>query len=394
MGLFSFTSKKNDKTNLLIEALKDYKNADYEECFRKVSKAAEEGDARACFCKALLIYNDEISPDSSPDFETLKSLAKRSVEGGYSMAYGFYAYILHSLGETEALCKFLSENRDVKDGVFLSYKASYLFGMYTEKQIASDGIVISTLRNAISCLKDLQKRFESGRAAETEEYFLYNPYVRFSFDYVYGHANFVLLTAYYCDDNRENRRDFMNAFEEIMRYMPVENEKFRASKQYLKAILNNVLGMSDFKEANRVMGIVNESYSALSEEEQEVYDDDYSEIYDRYTEFYEIQSQNYKNRDVSYSDGYVNESEVSFSNLANAIGRGISKWANGTIENSNTTVYTVNGVKYTRGDYGYLYDEQGYKSGYKVDDYSRLYDEDGNELGYFNYQGVFIDGYN
>lgn len=394
MGLFSFALRKNDKINLLSEALKDYKNADYENCFRKVCQKAEEGDARACFCKALLIYNDNVTPDSSPDFEVLKSLVNRSVKGGYSLAYGFYAYILHALGETEELCKFLSDGRNVKDGIFLSYKASYLFGMYTENQIASDSMVISTLRDAISCLKNLQKQIESGRTEEAEEYFLYNPYARFSFDYVYGHTNFVLLTAYYCDDNRENRRDFINAFEEIMRYMPVENEKFRASKQYLNAILNNLLGMSDLKEANRVMGIVNESYSALSEEEQEAYDEDYREIYERYSEFYEIESQKLKNREVSYSDGYVNKNDVSFSNLATSVGHGISNWVNGTVGNPNTTVYTVNGIKYTRGDYGYLYDEQGYKSGYKVDDYSRLYDEDGNELGYFNYQGVFIDGYN
>lgn len=394
MGLFSFISKKNDKKNLLGEALKDYKNSDYDECYEKVCSASEDGNARACFCKALLIYNDNVYPDSTPDFEVLKDLVGRAVKGGYSLAYGFYAYILHTLGETEELCEFLSDGRDVKDGVFLSYKASYLFGLYNDVQSASDAVVISTVKRAISYLQELKKQIESGLREEAEEYSLYNPYVRFSYDYVYGHANFILLTAYYCDDNGENRREFMNAFEKIMRYMPVESEKFRASKQYLNAILKNRLRMSDFNEANRAMNIVNECFSSLTEEEREAYDDDYSEIYDRYSEFYEIESQKRQSREVTYSDGNANKNDVSFSNVAQAIGRGISEWANNQGGDSQTTVYTINGVKYTRGDYGYLYDENGYRSGYKVDDYSRLYDEDGNELGYFNYQGVFIGGYN
>ena len=91
MGLFS---KKPNADKLLAEALADYRNENYSACYEKVCSACNLNSARAYFCKALLIYNDNVS-DSPVDVDELKSLTKKAVDGGYPLAYGFYAYILH-----------------------------------------------------------------------------------------------------------------------------------------------------------------------------------------------------------------------------------------------------------------------------------------------------------
>lgn len=58
---------------------------------------------------------------------------------------------------------------------------------------------------------------------------------------------------------------------------------------------------------------------------------------------------------------------------------------------SSYQTYTIGNKTYTKGDYGYLYDELGIRSEYRIDDVDHLYDGNGNDLGYFNYQGIFID---
>ncbi len=387
MGLF-FNKKNPNK--LLDEALLDYKASRFDECYKKVCDAADMGSARAYFCKALLIYNDNIAPDSEPEFEVLEDLTRRSVEGGYAFAYGFYAYVLYMADKMEELFSFLETKSKIKDGVYLSYKASYWFGLYTDDEKADRKTIIETLKEAVAQLFEFNKKLSEGKT-EYEECALYNPYGKYSLKYTYAKANFVLSTVYYCEDNWSDRRAFMNAFEETMKYMPSPDERFRAARQYMRAILRNVLGMSDFSEANRAMGILNECYNALDDDGREAYDESYEELYNLYDEFYDTEKANRQNRDVTYSDGYAGKNDISFGNVASAVVQGAVNWANSSSESSTKTVYTVNGKSYTRGEQGYLYDEQGYKSDYRVDDYARLHDGNDRELGYFNNDGLFID---
>jgi hypothetical protein len=387
MGLFS---KKPNTDKILNEALCDYKASRFEECYKKVCEACDAGSARAHFCKALLIYNDSIAPNSVPDFDVLRALTKTAVDGGYALAYGFYAYVLHAIGDTDALCEFLSKKCKVRDGLYLSFRASYLFGLYTDKEMGDKKSVLSAIREAISSIKDLNSSIENKKSLENEERSLYNPYTKFSIRYCYAHANFVLLTVHYCEDDWSTRREFMDAFEEIINYMPLVKEKYNAASQYLRAILNNYLGMQDFQEANRAMSILNACYNDLSDEEKEAVDADYDELYASYDEFYDLSSEEIRNREVTYSDGYASKNDISLGNIASAITEGASRWAN-SAPSSTKSVYTIDGKRYTRGEDGYLYGEDNMNSGYRVDDYSRLYNQNDTELGYFNNDGLFID---
>ncbi|MGN1061581.1 MAG: hypothetical protein ACI4RO_00495, partial [Candidatus Scatosoma sp.] len=167
-------------------------------------------------------------------------------------------------------------------------------------------------------------------------------------------------------------------------------EKFRAITQYMRAVLNNRLGMNDFSEANRAMRLLNDCYNALDDSEREVYEEDYTRLYRQYDEFYEAESENRRNREITYSDGYADKNDVSLANFAEAIARGAARWASSS-SCATETVYTINGIRYTRGEFGYLYDESGMKSDYRIDDYSRLYNANETELGYFNKDGLFIE---
>lgn len=386
MGLFS---KKPNANKLLDEALCDYKESRFDSCYRKVCEATELGSARGYFCKALLAFNDNIHPDSVPDFEVLEELTRRAVEGGYALAYGFYAFILHIAQQTDKLCEFLEKKSKVKDGVYLSYKASYFFGLYTDDEKADEKTTLEAMKESVALLSEQKSKLASGKNTEYEECEYYNPYGKFSLTYTYAHANFLLMTGYYCANNWNTRPEFMKAFTTILEEMPLLSEKFRAIVQYMKAVLRNQLGMKDLSEANRVIRLLNECYNSLDEDEREAYDEEYEEIYDEYDNFYNSEIENVKARDITYSDGYADKNDISFANISSAISQGVNRWAN-TPSSTSKTVYTINGKNYTCGELGYLYDEDGFKSNYRVDDVSKLYNENNTELGYFNEKGLFI----
>ncbi|MBE6534105.1 MAG: hypothetical protein E7678_03955 [Ruminococcaceae bacterium] len=387
MGLFS---KKPNTNKILDEALCDYKAERFESCYNKVCEAAELGSPRAYFCKALLMYNDNVFPNSSPDVDTLESLTRTAMDGGYTLAYGFYAFILNISAQNERLCEFLAKKSSVKDGVYLLYKASYMFGIYTDEEQASPREILATMQNSLQEITNSKVQFELKKSTEVEEWELYNPYTKFSLDYTYARINYLLMTAYYYTDNWDNRAAFMKAFEETFKYMPVLREKFSATLTYLRAILDNDLGMSDLSEANRAVRLLNDCFPDLDDEEDADLKEKYAELYEKYDEFYDVERENIDNREVSYSDGYADKNDLTLKNFASAIHDGMMNFANSASSEETTTVYTINNVRYTRGDQGYLYDESGIRSEYRVDDYSRLYDGNGRELGYFNTQNLFI----
>ena len=384
MGLFS---KKPNADKILDQALADYRNGNYVDCYAKVLEAAGLGSARAYFCKALLIYNDNVSSEQI-DTEVLMSLTKKAVDGGYDLAYGFYAFLLQASGDIDGLCKFCAEKNKVKDGVYLSFKASYYFGLYTDEEQADKKTIMTVAKAAIEALKVLDDQVKSEKNIQALEFAYYNPYNKFKLNYTYGHAYYVLMTILYCENDWNTRREFIDSFEKVIAYMPITDEKFRASSLYLKAILDNYLGMSDFKEANRAAGILTNCFDAFSEEEMAKHREEYNELFDAYEEFYDAEVEKRNNRDVVFSDGYADKNDLSLKNIASAIASGVQKWSSSS--SNSTTVYTIGGTEYTRGEMGYLYDESGFRSEYRVDDYARLYDENENELGYFNTNGNFI----
>lgn len=386
MGLFS---KKPNVKALLDSALIDYKNGSYSECFEKVCEAAEQKDPRACFCKALLAYNDNVNPSSAPDADEMLALTKIAVDGGYSYAYGFYAYLLHSTDNIDELCTFLNQKSKIKDGVYLSFKASYYFGLYTDDEQADTETTKTTIKEAIQLLSSLDEELKKGKDNQCVEYCLYNPYNKFALNYTYAHAQYTYMTILYCENNWNNRREFMNSFNEIVKYMPIPKEKFNAISLYLTAIFDNYLGMKDLNEAKKTMSLLNDFYSSLDEDYQQSLYSNIEEILEKYEEFYDTEIVELQNRNITYSDGYADNNALSLKNVLSAVASGVSKWANSTTH-ATSSAYVIDGRSYTRGEMGYLYDNEGFKTDWRVDDYARLYDSNGNELGYFNTNGNFI----
>ncbi len=387
MGLFRKSSNEN---KIFWDALNDYKNQNYNECYTKINELANNDNARANYLKALLLYNQNINKTEEIDYNLLEELVYNAVSKGYNKAYGYYAFILYVQNKIQELIEFLSESEKIKDGIYLSYKASYLFGLYTDHELADINTTIKLLKESISILENEYQESNNDKNTESQEQELYNPFIYYSHAYVLKHTKFLLMTSYYINDDWNNRQEFVKLFNDV-KQIESRTEKFRATILYIKAIIQNVLGMSDLNEANKAIDFLNECYNSLTDEEKEAYSEDYDDIYDKYSEYYEIEKENLDERDIVYSDGYVDQNDISFSNIGNAIKNGIMNYANSSQNNINKIIYTINGKNYTRDDYGYLYDELNIKSGYRIDNYNRLYDEYDNELGYFNNDGIFIE---
>ena len=389
MGLFT---KKDKYKKLLDEALADYRSERYEECYNKVCEAADNGSPRGLFCKALLMFNDNVAPDSEVDEDALLSILKSASDNGYELAHGVYAAALKLCGRNDELCSYLSEKRKSGDGAYLMHRATMAFGIYDGRE-SDDRLTKKLSAEAVALLKDALESYNSGKNNELSEYVLYNPYSSVSLTTLYARAQFLFMTVLYCENDWNNRSQFRNSFEEMLKYMPVSNERYRACSLYATATIDNHLGMSDFEESNRAMRICNECYNAMSDGDRELYESDYDSLYEKYSEHYDAELDRINNREVVCSDGYADKNDLTARNIANAITTGLSNYAQSSSSGgSSSSVYTIGGKEYTRGEFGYLYDSEGFKSDYKVDDYNRLYDGNERELGYFNNNGNFISG--
>lgn len=386
MGLFS---KKDNFAKLLDEAFSDYQSGRYADCYKKVCEAADAGNGRGLFCKALLLYNDNVNPDSEVLEEPLLELLSKSVEAGYTLAYGAYPTVLDLCGKKAELCQFLSKKCKVNDGAYFMHKAALSFSMYDDREFEEKPLKLYCPK-AVELLRLDLDNLMAKKSIPLMEYDEYSPYSVLSIPSLYARAQHLLMTLYYCDGNWNARSAFMDSFNEAMKYMTDANERYRTAKLYVQAVIENQLGMRDFQEGNRAMGICNDAYKALRDEEKEVFSEGYDELYQAYETFYDEERERLGNREVYHSDGYADKNDISFGKVIAAIGQGLSSYANSSSNSSSTTVYTIGGKEYTRGEFGYLYDSEGFKSGYKVDDYSRLYDEGDRELGYFNTNGNFI----
>ncbi len=389
MGLFG--KKKPNYDKLLDSALVDYENGEYAECYRKVCEAADGGSGRGLFCKAFLQCNDRVCPSEEMDLDSLQALMKASAEQEYPLGCGFYATVLEEREENEALCAFLKKPTKIKDGIYQLRKSFYYFGHYSEdgESQADENTTLASMREALRLLDIALKESQNKKSVAFYEYRAYNPFPALSFERIYAKACFLLMTGLYCYGERADRRTFMDTYQLGLTYMPVNSELLRMIRLYAWAVFKNSLGMRDINEAHKTMRTFVDVYNRLDEETQELYREDYDELMDDYENFCDEENERLANREICYSDGNADMNFLTAKNVASAL----SDWAQRTpssSESSTTTYYPIGNTRYTRSDDGYLYDEQGFRSDYRVDDVGRLYDENGTELGYYNYKGLFI----
>ena len=385
MGLFGKNYNK-----VLDEALSDFEKGDFQTCYQKVCQSADAGVGRAYFCKALLCFNDSINPGSEVDLNVLESLLKKAVDADYPLAYGFYATVLEERGKTEELCDFCKQKSKVKDGWYLWKKSAYYFGLFTDNESqASDALTRETMLQAVENLRVAVEEAKNKKGAYYE-YKLYSPFGGFSPERLYAKANFHLLTGYYCFGDSSDRKAFMQTFETALSYMPITSELLRMIRLYSLAIFKNYLGMRDFNEGQRAIRMFADVYNRLDEDTKKLYEEDYDDLFEKYEAFYDEEKERLDAREVAYFDGNESQNFFTAENLKSAFSSFAQNLGNSSQETATTTYYPIDNKKYVKGDDGYLYDSDGFKSGYRIDDVGRLYDRNDRELGYYNYKGLFI----
>ena len=135
-----------------------------------------------------------------------------------------------------------------------------------------------------------------------------------------------------------------------------------------------------------------EAYQKLDDGTKELNNEDYCQLWENYNEYYESEMQ----RLASLNLETTSDLEALFpgqtvSNFVSDLAAGVQRWANTPSSSAAENYYEIDGVKYKKGDnLGYLYDENGMRSSYRVDDVNRLYGESDRELGYFSTDGIFM----
>lgn len=384
MGLFR--KKINPQDKLLQEALEDYQNQAYQECYRKVCLVAENQNARGIFCKALLSFQTKVMPESERNIQEYQHLLQQACDLGYPYAYGMYAMLLEELEEWDALCHFCTMHPQIKDGLFQLYRAKCYLDIYVEGYMDQNE-AYDSMKKSVAYLKEVLEESQTNKGEILKEYETYNPfYSQMTWESLYGHAHLVCVFGYYIWGTDLDRKPFMQSYQLAMQYLTDDESKLTATRFYAMAIFDNIMQMSDLRLANQTISVYDKIYCALSINSKEKYKDEYDALWKAYETYYEEEKERLEEREVYYSDGYADQNDLSFMHVANAL----SHLASNQSHTSETTYYTIGNKTYIRGDDGYLYDEQGIRSEYKVDDYARLYDGSNRELGYYNTHGCFI----
>lgn len=385
MGLFR--KKINPQHKLLQEALEDYQNQAYEECYRKVCSVADTENARGIFCKALLLFQPKIVKESEPNIQEYQQLLQKACDLGNTYAYGMYAMLLEELEEWDNLCHFCVAHPQIRDGLFQLYRAKCYLDIYVEGYMNQD-MAYDSMKKSVMYLKETLKLRQTNSDEILKEYEMYNPfYSRMTWESLYGHAHLICVFGYYIWGNDSERKAFMESYQLAMQYLNDDESKLTATRFYAMAIFDNIMQMSDLRLANQTISAYNQLYASLPLNSKEKHQDAYNALWDKYETYYAEEKKRLEEREVYYSDGYANQNDLSFMHITSAL----SHLASHPSQIGTTTYYTIGNKRYTRGDLGYLYDEQGLRSEYKVDDYARLYDGNNRELGYYNVHGCFIE---
>lgn len=388
MGLFG---NKVNVNKLLQQALADYKSGNFSDCYDKVSQAAATGNGRAEFCLALLGINHNVVDYDDQDNEAYFQTIKKAVEHKYQLAAGVYAKNLEDMRMYDELVDFCRGNRKSDDSSVLYFVTKEALGCYCDDEMQPDEKTATAA--AQKCLKSALYEISRLEKNDTEyvEFQTYNPfgasadmYNRLGRAYM---ANFFLCYMFLDKYPTSELRSYYN---DAMKYLWSPYDRFRLARQFTVVIFANEKQLGDVSLANGVMEQLKDAFENMPENEQEAFRESYDQTWDKYDEFLDEANERLANRGAIIYDNSV--ADKNFLNVTNVLGA-IESWAKSVNGSSSTqTVYTIGGRRYTRGEFGYLFDEQGFRSNYRVDDYGRLYIGDSlDDIGYFNNDGLFIE---
>ncbi len=219
------------------------------------------------------------------------------------------------------------------------------------------------------------------------------PYACYFSRNVYAKINYQIMRVLEKIGVNQDRKTFIACWKESVAYSNDDTDRLVSTMAYLLNVVDNTLGLADYKNSLEAFPLMESLYAAADEETKAEYEDTYELIRRLHGEFIEREKERLARQNIVYSDGMVNKNFLTAGNILNAIAQGISNYAS-VAPASSSQSYEINGKIYQLGDDGYLYND-GIKSAYSVRSGNRLHvDGEGynqhTELGYFNNHGNFI----
>lgn len=361
-----------------------YKEGEYSECYALIDGLADEGAARAYYCKALLSLNGNV-PEAA-GAEAFEENAKRAAALKYPLACGLLAKFYFENDGTDELASLCLQNKKSEDGRLVTllaalYDGFYADGTYENAKAAAKAYALAE-RSFAKALK------EAGNLPEWSENDLYGAET-FALKHSYAFYNRLLMISYRYAEAYANREAYRTAYRRATEYAGSPAFLFSVHRLNADTLMRDIMGLSELKAVNGSMQALERAYGAMSDGERAGVEEAYADIRAQYEEYYRAESARLRSLNVRADDGFDSEFQGRGAlDMVADLAQGVRRWAN-TPARKTTVTYTIDGRKYTADEYGALCDEQGIRSDYRVDDVGRLY-ENGTRLGYFSTDGIFM----
>ena len=378
-----------DKQKLFADAIRHYKNSDYDQCYSVIRSMAEDNVPRACYCKALLDINPKIS--CAEGDAAFVSGMKKAASLKYPLAYGALALYYYESDMYNELVELCVANKKVSEPRLSAILFSLYDGFYTEgekyhnEKLATKSIALT------EAIYHGAFKSANGGALEWEENDLYAG-VKLSLSQSYALFNRFLMISYKFSAIYSNRTLYREAYNKVCDYAIDTLFIYAVNHFNAQTLMDDVMGLSDLKSVNKSMRIMEEAYQKLTEGTKEVNYEDYSQIWENYNVYYESEMERLASLNLqTTSDLTALFPGSTISDFVSDLATGVKNWANAPSASVTEDCYEIDGVKYKKGDnLGYLYDENGIRSNYRVDDVDRLYGESDKEIGHFSTDGIFM----
>ena len=188
-----------------------------------------------------------------------------------------------------------------------------------------------------------------------------------------------------------NRKLYRAAYENAVKFSSDDLFLYGVNRINATTLMDDVMGLSDLKAVNSSMKLMEEAYQRLSDGLKEANSESYNAVWEQYEEYYKAETERLASVNLhATSDMESLFPGMGISDVISGLSQGVARWANTPSQTAEYS-YEIDGVRYKKGDdLGYLYDENGQRSAYRIDDVDRLHTEDGKELGYFSTDGIFM----
>lgn len=386
MGLkIKFPKISREQREIFVNALDAYKAGEYSKCYGLINGLAEEGVARAVYCRAILNFNKEI-PEAEGFSACINGL-KQAMALKYPLAFGMYALLCFDYDEYSELLGLCKTNKKSAEPRMITMLAATYDNFYSE---ASD---IANPKLAAKAYALATASYEACLTKPSEEWLENDAYVGnggWTLSLSYALLNRLRMISYRFEGVYQNRNLYREAFAKAEKYADSDLFRFGLNRIHADTMMQDMMGLSDLKSVNAAMNAIEDAYLKLTEEDREDQKENYEAIWEQYREYYANESARLASLNIRASDDFQETFKGrGFGDMLGDIAKGVERWANTPTE-TKKTYYELDGKRYDVDEQGYFRDEMGLRGDYRVDDVGRVYDNSDNEVGYFSTDGIFM----